>query len=57
MVGDSPAMILINKKTYKLKRKNYYVSQDFVQANQDRLQDATHLRHNIDCHQLLVVVD
>ena len=41
----------------KLKKKNYYVTQDFVEANQDRLQYATHLRPGVDCKQLLVVVD
>ena len=48
---------LVDKKNHKLKKKNYYVTQDFVEANQDRLQDATHLRHGVDCKQLLVVVD
>ena len=55
--GDIPAFALINKKNHKLKKKNYYVSQDFVQANQSRLQDATHLSHGVDCKQLLVMVD
>ena len=57
VVGGNPAMILINKKNYKLKKRNYYVSQGIVEANKDRLQDATHLRHGIDCQQLLVMVD
>ena len=56
-VGRYTAFALVDKKNHKLKKKNYYVSQGFVQANQDRLQDATHLRHGVDCKQLLVVVD
>ena len=57
IVADVPAFALIDKKNHKLKKKNYYVTQDFVEANQDRLQDATHLRHGVDCKQLIVVVD
>ena len=57
VVNDNTAFALIDKKNHKLKKKNYYVTQDFVEANQDRLQDATHLRHGVDCKQLLVVVD
>ena len=48
---------LIDKNNHKLKKKNYYVSQGFVEANQDRLQDATYLSHGVDRKQLLVVVD
>jgi hypothetical protein len=55
--GDIPAFALVDKKNHKLKKKNYYVSQGFVEANQDRLQDATYLSHGVDCKQLLVVVD
>ena len=55
--GDIPAFALVDKKNHKLKKKNYYVSQGFVEANQDRLQDATYLHHGVDCKQLLVVVD
>ena len=47
--GDIPAFALVDKKNHKLKKKNYYVSQGFVEANQDRLQDATYLRHGVDC--------
>tara|TARA_R100000008_G_C3439869_1_gene93833 strand:+ start:243 stop:452 length:210 start_codon:yes stop_codon:yes gene_type:complete len=57
VVGDLPAFALIDKKNHKLKKRNFYVTQDFVEANQDKLQDATHLHHNVNCHQLLVVVD
>ena len=57
VVNDNTAFALIDKKNHKLKKKNYFVTQDFVEANQDRLQDATHLRHGVDCKQLLVVVD
>jgi hypothetical protein len=57
VVNDNTAFALVDKNNHKLKKKNYYVTQDFVEANQDRLQDATHLRHGVDCKQLLVVVD
>ena len=57
VVGDLPAFALIDKRNHKLRKKNFYVTQDFVEANQDKLQDATHFNHNIDCHQLLVVVE
>ena len=57
VVNDHTALALIDKNNHKLKRKNYYVSQCFVEANKDKLRDATHLNHNLDCRQLLVVVN
>ena len=56
-VGRYTAFALVDKKNHKLKKKNYYVSQGFVEVNQDSLQDATYLSHGVDCKQLLVMVE
>ena len=56
-VGRYTAFALVDKKNHKLKKKNYYVSQGFVEVNQDNLQDATYLSHGVDCKQLLVMVE
>jgi hypothetical protein len=56
-VGRYTAFALVDKKNHKLKKKNYYVSQGFVEVNQDGLQDATYLSHGVDCKQLLVMVE
>ena len=56
-VGRYTAFALVDKKNHKLKKKNYSVSQGFVEVNQDSLQDATYLSHGVDCKQLLVMVE
>ena len=56
-VGRYTAFALVDKKNHKLKKKNYYVSQGFVEVNQGSLQDATYLSHGVDCKQLLVMVE
>ena len=38
-------------------KKGLTREQAIVEANKDRLQDATYLHHGIDCKQLLVMVD
>ena len=57
VVNDNTASALIDKNNHKLKKKNYYVSQGFVEVNKDNLQDATYLSHGVDCKQLLVMVE
>ena len=56
-VGRYTAFALVDKKNHKLKKKNYYVSQGFVEVNKGSLQDATYLSHSVDCKQLLVMVE
>ena len=57
VVNDNTTFALIYKNNHKLKKKNYYVSQGFVEVNQGSLQDATYLSHGVDCKQLLVMVE